>query len=228
MITNSIKVKRKTMESIDSDTTITTTPEMPKKKHHTERQLNTIRLIHEKVAAYDNLCRRAILEQTTENKQKQDDYSLHLRNVSQLASYISTFTENVDGYIWATSKIRALITAELKSKSLIISDGLIRNPKTDPYVNLPASGNTMTILLPTNHLEEMRLNLSQLLVDEPVRILAPCNNMILVIETGSSFCDISRSIYQKVRQEIGEFLFEHSLKFSEQNIEKHNYLYFIN
>lgn len=227
MITNSIKVKRKTMESIDSDTTITTTPEMPKKKHHTERQLNTIRLIHEKVAAYDNLCRRAILEQTTENKQKQDDYSLHLRNVSQLASYISTFTENVDGYIWATSKIRALITAELKSKSLIISDGLIRNPKTDPYVNLPASGNTMTILLPTNHLEEMRLNLSQLLVDEPVRILAPCNNMILVIETGDTFCEINRSTYQKVRQGIGEFLFEHSLKYSEQSIEKHSYLYFI-
>lgn len=223
MIPDTIKVRKKIKEAINADTII----EPLGKKYRTDRQINTIRLIHEKVAIYDNLCRRFILEQTTENKRAQDDYSLHLRNVSQLAKYIYTFTENKDEYLWAISKIRALITSEIESGALIISDGLIRNPKTDPYVNAPASGNTITIVLPTRYLEEMRVNLTRLLVDESVRILAPCNNMIIIIETGDIFCDINHSIYQKVRQVIGEFLFEYSLKYCEHNVEKHSYLYII-
>ncbi len=188
--------------------------ELPKKKHRTVKQINTIRIIHERVAFYDTLLNNCNAEPTPENQQKLDDYSIHLRNVLQLATYISEYIDanHLEDTLLAYSKIRKVITEEIAAGTILKKDGLLRNPKTNPYENVSATGNVIPILLPTRHIEALKSCLTEALIDEPVRILNPCNNMILIAETGIYTPNINKALNQKIFKIIQLFALEKKLE----------------
>lgn len=176
----------------------------PKKKNRTVKQINTIRIIHERVAYYDILLKNYSSEPTAENKAVLDDYSTHLRNVLQLATYVYDYIEQnrYDDTLLSYSKIRKVITEEIDVGTLIRIDGLIRNPKTNPYENISSTGNVIPIILPQEHIDKLKSYLTERLINETVRILVPCNNMILIVETGDHTGHVNEDLKRKIFQAI--------------------------
>ena len=66
--------------------------ETPKRKRRTLKQINTLKLIHEQIDWYDILRRKYTAESTPQNKEALENHSVHLRNVSQLATYIRQYS----------------------------------------------------------------------------------------------------------------------------------------
>lgn len=181
---------------------------LPKKRERTVKQLNTIRIIHEKVAWYDILLEKYNSEPTPENKMVLEDYATHLRNVSQLEEYVYDYVKNMENTLLAKSKIRKVITEELQEGTLIKFEGLIRNPKTNPYENVPSTGNVIPIILPQQYINDLKSYLAKELVNESVRILVPCNNMILIAETGQYTDDINHDLNRKIFEKVMLFASE--------------------
>lgn len=189
-----VKKNEQTTEKVD----------IPPKRQRTAKQLNTSYTIHEQVTRYDILLRKYASEPTAENKQELDDYSVHLTNVTQLASHVFNYIDDnhLDNTILALSKIRKIITEEIEAGRLIKIDGLIRNPKTNPYENVSSTGNVIPIILPYEYIDDLKSYLAQRLVNESVRILVPCNNMILIVETGEYTDNVNRALKHDIFKAI--------------------------
>lgn len=176
----------------------------PKKKRRTLKQINTLKLIHERIDWYDTLRRKYTAEPTPENKEAMEDYSVHLRNIRQLALYIGDYIDKnkLEDTLLAYSKIRKIILEELDAGNLFKSDGLIRNSNVMPYANVPSTGNVVPIVLPEKYIEELKTHLIRELVDESVRILVPCNNLMLIVEIGEHIGHMNEELKHKIFQII--------------------------
>jgi len=176
----------------------------PKKKRRTLKQINTLKLIHERIDWYDTLRRKYTTEPTPENKEELDNYSVHLRNIRQLALYIGGYIDEnkLEDTLLAYSKIRKIILEELEAGNLFKSDGLIRNSNVMPYSNVPSTGNVIPIVLPEKYIEKLKTYLIKELVDESVRILVPCNNLMLIVEIGEHTEHMNEELKRKIFQII--------------------------
>lgn len=182
------------------------------RKAPTQRQLNTLHIIHELVAEYDNLQRLFTEEPTNINKRKILAYSLHLKSVNQLSEYFIQYTMDKDlDTLNAPSKIRALITNEIKSGTLVKINGLIRTPHTVPYENVSASGNVITVILPPHCVSPLVDALVNNLIDEPVKFIVPCNNMVTIIEIGNYKPSMDPALVKKIHETVFLFFPDYNL-----------------
>lgn len=177
------------------------------RKAPTQRKLNTIKVIHELVAEYDNLQRLFTEEPTNINKRKILAYSLHIKSANQLSEYfIKYIAENkIYDTLTASSKIRDIISNELKEGTLVKLNGLIRNPRTVPYENVSASGNMITVILPPHCVSPLVDALVNNLIDEPVKFIVPCNNMITIIEVGNYKPSMDPALVEKIHKTVFRF-----------------------
>lgn len=157
-----------------------------KNKIPTMKQLNTKKIIFDLVAAYDSLLVEYTLNPTAKAKRMLDEYAQHLKNKSQLQTFFINYIDdnNIQDTLSSSSKIRKLITKEIEDKNLIIIDDLIRISRTTPRANDIATGNIISITFPDKYLDALKESLDKALVNQPVHILVPCSNLVLVIELG--------------------------------------------
>lgn len=195
------------------------------KKVPTLAQQNSLDIIYAIVSEYDNLVFEYKSNPSSQNKRKMDQYKKNIKNVNSLAEYFLTYcTEkendnqneseiafDTENTLKAPSKIRKLIDSEIEYGNLIKIDGLIRNPKTVPYDNQSATGNTLTIVIDQLHIDNLIEKLNSVLINEPVKILLPCSNMIIIIELGSYSPNMNKDLYQKIRKIIMDYILGHPL-----------------
>lgn len=172
----------------------------PTPRHYTSKQLRTKEVLHEILAEYDTIVTEYDSNPSSANKKKKTDYEHHLKSKNQLAVFfLSYISQNgIQDTLVAEGRIREVISLELEDGELVMVDGLIRSSKTVPRDNVSSTGNTITIVLPERHVDNMVDILKKALVNESARIIVPCNNMIIVIETGEFTNVINDGLYHTV------------------------------
>lgn len=188
--------------------------EVPKKEPYTSIQMNSKKIIHDFIAEYDQLLVDYENTSSSTLKRKIEEFEVHLKNPSRLASYFLSYTEaNKPPVAVYTneSKLRQFITSEIERGELITAEGLIRTPEHIPLENVSASGNVITVFLPPSHAEELYAKLVEVFIDEPVKVKMPCNNMIIIIEIGKYAPQINSKLLQIAKNTIMDFAIPNSL-----------------
>lgn len=193
--------RKKNAASIESST-----------KHDSPRKQKTKEILRELVAEYDKLLVEYTTNPTSENRRRKDEYKCHLKSANKLSSL---FRDHIgierNDTLTNDTKIREVIAEEIKNLNLVKVDGLIRLPKTIPYENISATGNTITIMLNSRFIDELITILKTTLIDDSVQITVPCNNMIIIIELGDYTPNINKELLIKIKQIIMEFSLTHRL-----------------
>lgn len=177
------------------------------KTHLTKTELKSKEILHEIVAEYDTLLEICKSNPTATNKKNLEAYAYHLENPSRLAARFLDYTvqNEISGVSTGERYLRGIINKALKLGELVEVNGLIRNSNTVPLDNISATGNTITILVPTSHIGDLKKHLDIALANQSVQIYTLCRNLIIVVETGEQINVINDELYRIVCEAITDY-----------------------